>query len=107
MEQTWIEEQKKNRLFRGGGTSGDAYEMLKHSPTNRYLGKTQAKRITAARFIGIAYGIPALVVLADMVEQAQMCVDGQSRRDYMKVAIEQWQGKIAATKARAVVENLV
>ena len=106
MDKTWIEEQKQNRLFRGGGHGGDAQRMLEHGPINRMLSTTQARKIPSARYIGELLGISTIGHFCDMIEQAQMCVDSKSRADYMKVAIEQWQGKIQAGK-KFTVESLV
>lgn len=103
----WIEEQKKNRLFRGVGTSGDAHEMLKHNPTNRILNVNGAKKIVSARYLGIIMKVRCIGELCDMIEQAQMCVDAQTRRDFMKVAIEQWQGKLASAQKKFSIDNLV
>lgn len=105
-EKTWIEEQKENRLFRGGGHGSDANRMLEHGPINRMLSATQARKISSARYIGELLGIRSLGHLCDLIEQAQMCVDSQTRRDFMKVAIEQWQGKVSAGK-KFTIENLV
>lgn len=105
-EKTWIQEQKDNRLFRGSGQGGDAVKMLDISPTNRRISAVQGRKLTAARYINDLLGISAISELCDMIEQAQLCVDGQSRADFMKVAIEQWQGKIAAGRKFSV-ESLV
>lgn len=104
-KQRWIDEAKENDLFSGGETSSDANKMLEHSPTNRYLSSRQAKKFTGARFMGIMLGCQCIGDLVDMFEQAQLCVDAQSRKDFMKVAIEQFQGKISAKK-KNVLENL-
>lgn len=102
----WIDEQKKNKLFRGGGSGGDAARMLEISPTNRDLSAEQARELTAARYINDLLCINALADLCDMIEAAQLCVDGKSRENFMKVAIEQWQGKVAAGRKFSV-ESLV
>lgn len=104
---TWIEEQKANRLFRGGGQNSDALKMLEHGPTNRYLSTVQGRKITSARIIGEIMGITCIGHLCDMIEKAQMCVDGRSRADFMKVAIEQWQGKIASKQHKFSVSDMV
>lgn len=105
-EERWIDEQKKNRLFRGSGQGGDAIKMLEISPTNRILSPTQAKKLTAARFINDVLGITCISKLCDMVEAAQLCTDEKSRVEFMKVAIEQWQGKVAAAGKKITLENL-
>jgi hypothetical protein len=99
-DKTWIEEQKENPLFRGIGHGGDAQRMLEKSDTNRYVNKRMAKMIIAARYLGGLLGVSCYDDLADMVESGQLCVDGRSRADFMKVAIEQWQGKINAAKSK-------
>lgn len=95
---TWIEDQKKNRLFRGGGSGSDAHAMLEISKTNRIISADQARKFTAARFLSSMLGTTVISDLVDMLECAQLCVDAKSRADYMKVAIEQWQGKLASAK---------
>lgn len=101
-DKTWIQEQKENKLFRGGGHGGDAARMLEISPTNRNISSVQGRKLTAARYINDMLGINAYGDLCDLVEKAQLCVDAKSRQDYMKVAIEQWQGKIAAGRKFSV-----
>lgn len=105
-DKTWIEEQKANRLFRGGGRGGDAQKMLEHSPTNKYVSQGQGRKTTSARYIGEAMGIFSIGHLCDMIEQTQLCVDGRSRDNFMKVAIEQWQGKLSHNR-KITLENLV
>lgn len=96
---TWIEEQKAQQsLFRGPGHYGDADKLLEKSPANRFITVTQGKLIITARVLGQNLGINCLGELADAVEYAQLCVDKDSRKDFMKVAIEQWQGKLANAK---------
>jgi len=105
-EKTWIQEQKENRLFRGSGKGGDAIKMLEISPTNRIISPVQGRKLTAARYINKLLGITCINELCDLVEAAQLCVDAKSRSDFMKVAIEQWQGKVAAGRKFSV-ESLV
>lgn len=107
MSETWIEEQKKNKLFRGGGRGGDAIRMLEHSLTNRILSASQGKKFTCARIIGDMLGVKCFDQYATYLEKAQMCVDGKTRSDFMRVAIEQWQGKINAHKKFTSLDNLV
>lgn len=104
-EKRWIDEQKENRLFMGSGQGGDAAKMLEISPTNRILSPKQARKVTAARYINDLLGITCISKLCDMVEAAQLCTDEKSRVEFMKVAIEQWQGKIANAK-RITLENI-
>ena len=103
---TWIQEQRDNRLFRGGGKGSDASRLLEWSKTNRILGVNQARKITSARYINDMLGITAISEFCDMIEQAQLCVDGQSRTQFMKVAIEQWQGKVQAGRKFSI-ESMV
>lgn len=105
-EKTWIEEQKSNRMFRGSGQGGDAIKMLEISPTNRIISGGQGRKLTGARYINQFLGITAIGDLCNLIEETQLCVDGRSRQEYMKVAIEQWQGKIASNKKLSL-ENLV
>jgi len=105
-EQTWIEQQKQNRLFRGSSQNSDARAMIEISPTNRYINPVQARKLTSARYIGALYGLECYSELCDMVEAAQLCIDGRSRSDYMKVAIEQWQGKMDKMKGKFALESL-
>lgn len=97
-EETWIEQQKKNKLFRGSGKGNDADRMLEISDTNRITNRNQAQAIIAGRTMDIILGFNCLDELCDMVELAQLVMDAQSRKDFMRVAIEQWQGKIQASK---------
>lgn len=105
-EKTWIQEQKENKLFRGSGHGSDASRMLEISPTNRILSASQGRKFTSARYLNDLLGITAIADLCDMLETAQLCVDAESRQNYMKVAIEQWQGKVAAGRKFSV-ESLV
>lgn len=105
-EQNWIEEQKKMRLFAGASSSSDALRMLEKSETNRYISSRQAQKLITARYLGKIYGVTCYDELCDMVESAELCVDGRSRDNYMKVAIEQWQGKLAALKSKISLEHL-
>lgn len=101
-EQTWIEEQKKNRLFRGSSKGNDADRMLDFGDINKISDRDQAMKIIAARMINDTLGLTCISDLADCVEKAQSIQDGRARNDFMKVAIEQWQGKISAAKNRVL-----
>lgn len=100
-EERWIDEQKKNRLFRGPVHSSDADRMLEISLVNKDTNRDQAMKIIVARFLGKNLGITCLDELSDAVEVAQLIVDRQSRQEFMKVAIDQWQGKVNANKNKA------
>lgn len=94
---TWIEEQEENvKMFTGAGSAGEAIKLLEHSQTNRDITVQQAKIYTAARIFGLTTGFNMYCLAADYCEHAQMNIDDKARLDYMKVAIEQWQGKIQA-----------
>ena len=97
-EDNWIDEQKKNRQFRGGGKGNDADRMLEYSETNRWLKGNQGQMIISIRMMANTLNAPCLFELCDMVEKAQLCADAESRKNFMKVAIEQWQAKLAALR---------
>lgn len=101
-ELTWIDEQKKNKLFRGSARGNDADRMFEFGNINKVSDRNQAMKVITARVLAISLGIPCLSDLADMVEKAQLIQDGRARADFMKVAIEQWQGKIASTKNKTL-----
>lgn len=106
-EKTWIEEQKALRgIFRGGGRGNDADRMLEKSPANRSLTARQNKLIITCRTLDVVMGTTCMSELCDYVEYAQLVTDAQSRKDFMRVAIEQWQAKLATAKKKAV-ENLL
>lgn len=100
--ETWIEEQKKNKLFRSGGRGNDADRMLEIGKVNKDANRDQSMRIITARHIADCLGLPCLTALADSVEVAQLIQDRQSRQEFMKVAIEQFQGKLQAAKTNLV-----
>lgn len=104
---TWIEEQKANRMFRHSGRGNDADRMLEHGDTNKITNRHQAQCVVAGRVMNDVLGITCLAELCDMVEKAQMVIDAQSRKDFMKVAIEQWQGKLQASKSKIVADALL
>jgi len=103
---SWIEEQKEvSGLFSGKGQGNDADRMLEYSETNRWLKGNQGQMIIAIRMMAktiIPDGIKnnCLTDLCDMVEKAQLCADAESRKNFMKVAIEQWQAKLASMRRR-------
>lgn len=95
----WIEDQKKNKLFRGGGdNTNDANRMLEFGGVNRISSRNQQMKVITARVMARTLDAPCLNTLADLVETAQMVEGGIGRLQFMKVAIEQWQGKISAAK---------
>lgn len=94
-ERTWIEEQKEIQGMFNPAGGGDAERMLEISDTNRYMFVKGAKLIVAGRFMAKQMGLRCLNEICDLTEKAQLITDGRSRADFMKVAIEQWQGKLA------------
>lgn len=105
-EERWIDEQKKFRFLEGGNTVNDAYRMLEYGEINRVHNIKMSRRFTSARFIGDCLGIGCINDLCTMLEKSQMCISGESRSNFMKVAIEQWQGKLANARARHVANTL-
>jgi hypothetical protein len=102
----WIKTQEEHHLFSHDGDSSDADALLEHGITNRDIATPhQGRLLNVARIMSSATGVRFYSDLADAVERCQMNVDNQARRDYMKVAIEQWQGKLA--NAKKSVEALV
>lgn len=100
-KQSWIDEQKEiDGFFSGSGQTSDADKLLEKSPANRNLDKRQGKLTIAARLMGRNLGITCLDELCDDVEFAQLVIEKDSRKDFMKVAIEQWQGKLQSAKGR-------
>lgn len=107
-EETWIDEAEKDELLRVGESSNDPMQLLKIWATNRDVFADQGRLLIACRLQRDASGFDIYGLLADRVEETQLVVDAQSRKDFMKVAIEQWQGKLANLKARILnnMENL-
>lgn len=100
-KQSWIDEQKEiDGMFSGHGRTSDADKLLEKGLANRNLGVRQAKILMAGRLMGENLGIRCLGELCDQAEYAQLCIDKDSRKDFMKVAIEQWRGKIESGKTR-------
>jgi hypothetical protein len=100
--ETWIDEQKKNHMFRGGGKGNDADRLLEISKTNRWLRGNQPQLLTTVRVMADVLNSTCLRELCEMVEDAQLCMDEDSRKNFMKVAIEQWQGKLANLKHKTI-----
>lgn len=103
-EKTFIEEQRAQRgMFRGHGHGNDADRLLEISPTNRNINAFQGKALITVRLLGEVLGSDFLKTeLPGAVELAQLCINKDSRVDFMKVAIEQWQGKLANVKQKTV-----
>lgn len=101
---TWRQEQEENHMFRGQGRGGgnDADRMLELSRINLITYDRQAKLKIGVRGIGRTMQLASLEVTASDVEYSQMAIDAESRHNFMKVAIEQWQAKLAALKRKAL-----
>jgi hypothetical protein len=94
----WITEQEQALMFDRTDAGGEAIKLLEKNETNRdVLNSHQGKLLIIARTIG-GLGFSYMNDLADAVEKTQMSVENQARRDFMKVAIEQWQGKLQTAK---------
>ena len=106
-EKTWIEEAEDNHMFMGGEASGDAARMLEISPTNRDISAGQNILLIVNRGLAsVNHDSGYMLQLCSDVELAQLVTDGQSRKDFMRVAIEQWQGKLANSgKLRKALET--
>jgi hypothetical protein len=101
--QNWISEQKETRgLFSGKGLGNDADRMLEKSDINRWLKGRQPQLIITVRMLSKVLNAPCLGELCDMVESSQMVMDQDSRNKFMKVAIEQWQAKLAALRHKSL-----
>jgi hypothetical protein len=101
-EERWIDEQKKNHMFGGAGQTKDADRMLEYEKTNRVTYARQSKLVIGVRLMADCTGNKCLNELADYVELAQMNIEAESRKNFMKVAIEQWQGKLANLKHKTI-----
>lgn len=98
-EKNWIEEQEENDLFMGGDRSGDADRMLEKSEVNRIISSEQSVLLTINRSLArINHNCEFINRICDEVEYSQLVCDGQSRQDFMRVAIEQFQAKLANLK---------
>jgi hypothetical protein len=109
-KENWIAEREEIALFRPDiGDASDAKALLEHSPTNRDITVKQSKLFTISRQLFISTGIELYNILPIELEKVQASVDNNARHDYMKVAIEQWQGKLANAKAKsaALAESLL
>lgn len=97
--QDWIAEREDVWLFkRGEGGKTDAQALLEHSKTNRDISTEQGQLFSISRFFGRVHKISFYTDAPDELEMVQQNVDDTGRHDYMKVAIEQWQGKLANAK---------
>lgn len=100
-DKTWIEEQKDiDGLFTGGSHRSDADKMFEISRTNRNIDKNMGRLLIVARTVGRNLGVNILHDLANEVELAQLTINKDSRKDFLRIAIEQWQGKLQANKTR-------
>lgn len=104
-QENWIAEREQIALFRpGDDAASDAIRLLEHSQTNRDISAKQGQLFTISRQLFLATGIEIYNLLPIELEKVQASVDDTARHDYMKVAIEQWQGKLANSKAKAAIE---
>ena len=98
-KQDWITAREEARMFQpGAGTPPESSALLEHSPTNRDITSEQGQLFSISRYFGKAFGLNFYKDFPDELEQVQASVDDKARHDYMKVAIEQWQGKLASAK---------
>ncbi len=95
----WVSEQEQLLMFDKTNGNGEAIRLLEHSKTNRDISSRQGQLFTVARFLQQATGFTFYSLLANECEQTQMNIDNTARHDFMKVAIDQWQGKIKASKS--------
>lgn len=96
--ENWITEQEQAVMFDRSDSGGEAIKLLEKNSTNRdVLNSQQGKLLIIARMAG-SLGFSYMNDLADDVEKTQMSVENGARKDFMKVAIEQWQGKLQTTK---------
>jgi hypothetical protein len=101
-QDNWIAEREKIRLFKPGEDTSDAVRLLEHSPTNRDITQPQGKLFSISRILSRVTGMSIYSDMPDELEKVQASIDDMARHDYMKVAIEQWQGKIASSKSKTV-----
>jgi hypothetical protein len=101
--QNWIDEREAIRLFKPGGKdTSDAVRLLQHNATNRDITQRQGVLFTVSRVLADVTGFDFYNELPTELEKVQANIDDVARHDYMKVAIEQWQGKIQSAKSKNV-----
>lgn len=98
--QNWIDEREAIRLFKPGRESSDAIRLLEHGKTNRDITQRQGVLFSVSRILAAATGFEFYNELPTELEKVQASIDDVARHDYMKVAIEQWQGKIQSAKSK-------
>ena len=101
-QENWISEREKIRLFKPGDDSSDAIKLLEHGKTNRDITQPQGKLFTISRMVSRVTGFSIYNDMPDELEKVQANIDDVARHDFMKVAIEQWQGKVASNKSKTV-----
>lgn len=94
----WVEEQEQALQMDRVAGGGEAIKLLEHSPTNRDITEKQGRLFTVSRFLSSATGIDIYKELPEELEKVQQNIDDVARHDYMKVSIEQWQGKTQVSK---------
>jgi hypothetical protein len=96
--ENWVTEQEQALMFDRSDGGGEAIKLLEKYPTNRdIVSAEQGRLLIRARAVS-ALGFTFLDDLCDEVEKTQMNIDNQARKDFMKVSIEQWQGKLQNAK---------
>ncbi|KKL50625.1 hypothetical protein LCGC14_2303620 [marine sediment metagenome] len=84
--ESWAEQQKANTLLAGNDVinpEDNVRELLKISPTNKYIHAKQAQELVVLRTSAKKLGLPILNEIAEMVESHQLNVDGYSRAQYL------------------------
>jgi len=94
--ENWITEQEQALMFDRTDGGGEAIKLLEKNTTNRdIISADQGRALIRARAVS-ALGFSFLDDLCDQVEKTQMNINNQARKDFMRVVIEQWQGKMQA-----------
>lgn len=103
--ENWITEQEQILMFDRMDGGGEAIKLLEKNSTNRDIVSAEQGRLLIRARAMSAIGFDYLDDLCDQVEKTQMSIDNQARKDFMKVSIEQWQGKLqnAKNKIQAMV----
>ncbi len=115
--ETWIEEQENAIIFDESGNSGgaEASRLLEISPTNRIIvNSDQAKllmvlRMAAMRFRKWYFDTDKYKYIddvANMIEEHQLTLEGESRFQFSRVAIAQYIARLI-TRGKRELESLV
>ena len=100
--ENWISERERIALFKPGDDTSDAVKLLEHSKTNRDITQRQGVLFSVSRVLAEATGFDFYNDLPTELEKVQANIDDVARHDYMKVAIDQWQGKMQSAKSKNV-----